>query len=260
MSRSPQGPFTIVFVLLAFGFVATFLLAGSRTSVDPRVLFWGVGLLAIGSVIWQAVIARGNARDLQAFARLHGWTYMSRSNAPAGRYHVRPFGVGHSQSYRSVASGEFAGAQCTTFTYRFETGSGKERTTHVYTIDTVGLQGWLPRLELSPEGVGSKLAKAFGGQDLEMESAAFNARWRVKASDQRFAYAVLHPRMLEHLLTQQATGMGLNIDGSAVVGWRVGSHGPADLAERFSLLVGFARRIPEHVWREFHGDPNGAPS
>jgi hypothetical protein len=58
----------------------------------------------------------------------------------------------------------------------------------------------LPDLSVRPEGAFKKVASLFGFEDINFESAQFNDRFAVHSRDKRFAYDVLHPRMMEFLL------------------------------------------------------------
>ncbi|MCZ6810529.1 MAG: hypothetical protein O7D97_00875, partial [Planctomycetota bacterium] len=58
----------------------------------------------------------------------------------------------------------------------------------------------MPDLLIRREGMFDKLAGAFGFDDIDFESAEFSKRFYVKSPDKRFAYDVIHPRMMEFLL------------------------------------------------------------
>jgi hypothetical protein len=58
----------------------------------------------------------------------------------------------------------------------------------------------LPDLLIRSEGVFDRMASALGFDDIHFESADFSNRFVVVSRDKRFAYDVLHPRMMEFLL------------------------------------------------------------
>jgi hypothetical protein len=58
----------------------------------------------------------------------------------------------------------------------------------------------LPDLFIRPERFYDKVVGLFGFEDINVESAEFNDRFVVHSRDKRFAYDVLHPRMIEFLL------------------------------------------------------------
>jgi hypothetical protein len=57
-----------------------------------------------------------------------------------------------------------------------------------------------PELFIRREGFFDKVAGFLGFDDIDFESAEFSDRFRVKSSNKRFAYDVIHPRMMEFLL------------------------------------------------------------
>jgi hypothetical protein len=89
------------------------------------------------------------------------------------------------------------------FTYTTTSGSGKNRrkTTHrfSYLIIRMPFMG-VPSLLIRPEGIFDKVSSFFGFADINFESAEFSRRFFVKCADRKFAYDVIHPRMMEFLL------------------------------------------------------------
>ena len=90
----------------------------------------------------------------------------------------------------------------------------------------VELRAFLPRSELIPDGPGATLAKAAGGADIQFESEDFNRAWRVRADDRKFAHGLVNPQVMERLLRDDARGLSLRIEGSDILCWTPGEHGP----------------------------------
>ncbi len=88
--------------------------------------------------------------------------------------------------------------------YRVKKRNGKKTSTTTYQFSylIVGLP-FLGAQELfiRREGFLDKLAGFIGFDDIDFESAEFSRRFHVKSSDKRFAYDILHPRMMKFLLT-----------------------------------------------------------
>ena len=91
--------------------------------------------------------------------------------------------------------------------YHYETKDSDDKgtTTHTFSFLIVHPPWPTPRLLVRPEGMLDKLAGLVGFEDIDFESAEFSKRFFVKSSDKRFAYDVLHPRMMEFLLAHRAT-------------------------------------------------------
>lgn len=85
--------------------------------------------------------------------------------------------------------------------YRYTTGSGDDTQNHEmsYVIVAMPFTG-VPSLFVRPEGLLDKLAGTLGFEDIDFESAEFSGRFHVTSDDKRFAYDVVHPKMMEFLM------------------------------------------------------------
>ena len=100
----------------------------------------------------------------------------------------------------------------------------------------------LPRLTVSKESV---LARG----DIELESQAFNEQFDVQADDERFASAVLQPRLMEWML--QNPELQWHLAGSIIVSWGYGEIAPSEVTARLEALAGVVDRIPPFVLRDY---------
>jgi hypothetical protein len=57
-------------------------------------------------------------------------------------------------------------------------------------------------LEVRPEGFGDTLKAMVGLDDIDFESEEFSRRFYVTSGDRKFAYDVIHPKMMEFLLAR----------------------------------------------------------
>ncbi|HCT45315.1 MAG TPA: hypothetical protein DF699_08890 [Phycisphaerales bacterium] len=64
----------------------------------------------------------------------------------------------------------------------------------------------MPDMLIRREGIFDKIASAFGKNDIDFESAEFSRKYYVQSESRKFAYDIIHPRMMEFLL---ATSPGL---------------------------------------------------
>jgi hypothetical protein len=85
--------------------------------------------------------------------------------------------------------------------YRYTTGSGKNAQTHklsyaIFHLPYVGT----PDLLVRREHLGDKLKGGLGFDDIDFESEEFSRQFWVTSSDRKYAYDVLHPRMMRFLL------------------------------------------------------------
>ncbi len=233
----------------------------SQTSFDG--FDGGAGPLLLVLVVGPLVAAAGwwwqkkRHEALAAWAASVGWEYpRSDPGYGLGRVHQgRPFGRGHSRQVREVLTGRWQGLPAVSFTYQWSTGSGKEERTSQAHVVGLALPAYLPTLELTPEGVGARLAKLVGAQDMQLESQAFNEAYRVAAGDERVAHAILHPRLMERLLQADARDTAWRIEGTWILSWETGSTDTARIAPRLGVLEAVVRAVPRHVWQDHGYDP-----
>jgi hypothetical protein len=243
----------------ALGVLALVAYVLVRVDITGVTGWWPLSLFAVvfvGSVVWWAwdVTVHGRHRRAMAeFVRnIDGWTYAHAAPQYRRRFGAFPFGVGRAPRDVDVVSGPYRGFSCSSFTHQYQEGKEDEISfPRAWQIDLVELPYPLATVDILPDDELAKFAKLLGGQDIDFESAAFNARWRVKAGDVKYAHDIVHPRMMERLLEFDADGIAIRIEGSAVYAWTVERRGPEHLAQRLSVLTSVARLIPEFVYREF---------
>jgi hypothetical protein len=89
-----------------------------------------------------------------------------------------------------------------------------------------------------------------GLSDVELESEDFNRRFRVHASDPKFASDVLTPRTMQALLAQDCVSW--RIRGTDILGWYGGKMEPAGVQAAVATLQTVVDGIPSFVWHD-HG-------
>ena len=103
----------------------------------------------------------------------------------------------------------------------------------------------MPDLLIRREGFFDKVASAFGKNDIDFESAEFSRKYYVKCDSRKFAYDIIHPRMMEFLLETKPGLIDIEnariclADGYSV--WK--SH-------RFGQSLHWTRRFLDH-WPGF---------
>ena len=239
----------------ALGVVGVLVMAGVASGNGGQllgVLPFLLVPLVIGGGWW---FNRKRVEAAKRWAETIGWTWVGVDNSLAHRWNGQPFGIGDSRRASEVMTGPFGPYRGTAFAYRYTTGSGKERTTHVFGVTTLSLPTFLPTLEVTPENLGTRIARAFGGQDIQFESEDFNKRWRVAARDPKFAHDVLHPRVLERLVRGDTAGMSVRIEGTDIVCWTVGRPDLDLLGTRLGVLRSIVDAVPRYVWLDHGYDP-----
>lgn len=161
-------------------------------------LFAAVG----AAMLYSAKLARDRRRKrMAAWAAQRGYRFTAEDpQLSQGFAHFEPFGRGHSRKARHVVRGTVAGNTFVVFQYEYTTGYGKNREHHVHQICALRMPLSSPGLVVRREHVGHKIFDALGGEDIDFESDEFSRRFWVRSPDRRFAYDILHPRMMEYLM------------------------------------------------------------
>lgn len=249
------SPRNVTAVIVAFAVPAAYV----YFRFDLLVVF-GIGPLAVLGVIalaagfWWVVELywEGNHREnLKAFANLHGWEYLEWTSEYRSRFRSFPFNQGTYRQDLDVLRGTFHGRQCVSYTRQFDLGSDDTNAVMSYNITIVELPVALPTVDIVPEGAFDRLAKRLGGRDIDFESAEFNRSWRVKSHDARYAHALLHPRMLHRLNSDDARGNAIRFEERAVMMWTAERQGTDTLARRLGVLTALAKLVPPHLEREY---------
>ncbi len=112
---------------------------------------------------------------------------------------------GQNRYAQHVFEGVYEGLRVLFFEYHYETTSqnskgGKTTHHHYLSVFTTDVPGPVPETTIRPEGIFSKVAQAFGYDDIDFESAEFSRKYCVRSRDKRFAYDVCHPMAIEFLL------------------------------------------------------------
>ena len=143
-------------------------------------------------------------------------------------------------------AGDYRGRGMCVLEYVYTTSNGKTTTTHVVNLIALNLPSALPPLTLTAE---SGVTRMLAGRDLELESQAFNDRFRITCADERYASAVLHPRMMEWMLHNP--GLQWQLAGNALVSFAPGAFTVPDTVARLEAMTGIIDRIPPFVFRDY---------
>jgi hypothetical protein len=233
----------------------------ARTLLQSSDLPWPVLLIfaaiAIAAMVAAQAAARRRREAMAKFASSLNLAFHPAhdSDFPDQRAHSW-FRKGHSQVAYNRIEGrrEIAGTDCALMMgdFRYVTGSGKNRQVHnrSYVLIQPAWHG-LPNLEIRAEHIFDKIGDALGFDDIDFESEEFSRKFMVKSGDKRFAYAVVHPRMMEFLMACDDFGVHLE-HGECLITGVAASADPSD----FRAALGWAERFfgqwPDHLRNELN--------
>jgi len=121
----------------------------------------------------------------------------------------------------NVLSGNYRDNEVSAFDFHYETHStdskGHQQTHHHYfSFFILHLPVSFPELKIGREGFFSKVAQAFGYDDIDFESHEFSRKFCVRSGDKKFAYDVCNARMIEYLLANSDLTIEIESDALAM--------------------------------------------
>ena len=199
--------------------------------------------VAIG--VFAFLYERKRTAALQAVAAQLGMHFQRRG----GREMLQNVGLlaamprGRNPHTKNVIAGRYQAIDMWLYEYVFTTGSGKHQQTHHHEIALAALPAAFPGLTIVPENVGHKLFDALGGDDIDFESDEFSRRYWVRSPDRRFAYDIVHGRMMEHIMSPGLERWELK--GPYVALWSQRSRlRPEEVKPHLDRLARFVDLIP----------------
>lgn len=194
------------------------------------------------------------------WARKYKWSYMRRDDQWADHFTGLPhFSDNDGKQAWHILRGGHRNRRVDAFHYFWERKeqdrdlSGRPRTKitfHKYKVVNVLLPRERPTLTVSKEMWDSKF-------DLDLESIEFNQTFKVKVKrqDEKFAYDVLHPRMMEFLLADQRAvewKWPFRFERGDLYTWAEWDR-PLDMRlvmQKADFLIDILERVPEFVWKD----------
>jgi hypothetical protein len=227
----------------------------------PIVVVVFIGLI-IAVAIYSYQQAKKRREDLARLAGKLGLRYDAADPCGiANRYaHLGPLAQGHNRSAYNVLHGRYGGHEVKAFDYVYHTTEtstdSQGRTTtrevaHYFSAVLFEVGTAFPSLLIRPENFFDKIAAAIGFDDIDFESAEFSRKFFVKSSDKKFAYDVIHPRMMEYLMDQP--GWTLQLEGAHFLVLTGGMFTPDQFAAGMQHAEAFLKQIPDFVWERIRG-------
>lgn len=213
------------------------------------------GVLVVGAVLYfQHQAHKKKVAEFTAFAAQRGWRYIERDRALKDRFLGTPFGKGHGRDAKHILRGEHRGRQLLVFEYSYKEthGSGDDRRTETYhhTVASVYMPKPQPMLEIGREGLGRKILGFVGVRDLQLESEQFNDTFHIRTDNEKFAYDVLHPRMMEWMLAdQRVLATGFRFERGDLVVWDRDKIDLRKVPWMLDYLCDILDQVPSFVWK-----------
>ncbi|TVQ57016.1 MAG: hypothetical protein EA377_01360 [Phycisphaerales bacterium] len=231
------------------------------------IVILGVLALFIAGVIHYHRKEKERRESLQALATELGWTFSPHYDRSHDDLyaHFELFRRGHGRAAYNTLSGplEIKGrpysAKMGDFTYKVTSGTGKNRRTTTYHFSYLIVHlpfGQVPALIIRREGLFDRVAGFFGYGSISFESAEFNRRFYVNGDDKKFAYDVLHPRMMEFLMQTEPPTIDIEHGRMCLSDGRQ-RWSPEEFRRQIEWMQRFFENWPKHVKADLEaGVPN----
>jgi hypothetical protein len=211
------------------------------------------GLLVIAGAIYSAIAARKRREALFEFAARLGLNFSAGNDYEiANRFSfLDKLAQGSNRYACNVISGSYRQNQVLVFDYHYETHStdskGNQQTHHHYfSFFILLLPASFPELKITREGLLSKIAQAFGYDDIDFESAEFSRTFCVRSKDRKFAYDVCNAQMMEYLLANR--DLSLEIEGPALALAFDKCLSAAEIEADMQRLLEIRLRLPDYLF------------
>jgi hypothetical protein len=208
-------------------------------------------ILVAGAVIAFAIYSSARRRkELAAWAEARGLSFSrEKIRDMDDRYpEFKCLRRGRSRYAFNIMRGDLQGMPVTAFDYRYVTGSGKNRRVHHFSALIARSPLPLKPLFIRREHAFDRVTEFLGWDDIDFESAEFSRKFYVTSPDKRWAFDVIHQRMMEYLLA--APRYSLQFDSGNVIAWKSSRFKGPGFDEAFGLIKGMLDRLPEYLFRK----------
>lgn len=209
--------------------------------------------LIITLAIFGAIAARKRREELAALALRLGLQYSAdKDHNMAARFgFLDQLAQGSNRYAYNILSGVYQNHEVLVFDYHYETHStdskGRRQTHHHhFSFFIVLLPQSFPELRITREGVFSKIAQAFGYDDIDLESAEFSRTFCVRSKNKKFAYDVCHAPMMEYLLANR--DLSIEIENHALALAFGKCLAAAEIEFNLGRLLEIRSHLPEYLF------------
>ncbi|MDR0783946.1 MAG: hypothetical protein LBE83_09360 [Propionibacteriaceae bacterium] len=218
---------------------------------------FAVALFTLGVIafsVWAVWYGFASRRKLQqrlgALALSQDLTDTPEARDLRNRWRGKPF-TPRNGRYLNLLSGRTGRYnEFRSFVYEYVVSTGKSTTVIDIGVWTLRLPAHVPDLMVTGEGFGTKIAKIFGGQDIQVGFEPFDKAFRIQSSNEDFARTLLAPEVVRWLNGIGKT-MGLwRIVGDELICWRrvSGNDSSKRMLEQLELMETLLSLIPGAAW------------
>jgi hypothetical protein len=221
--------------------------------VAAPLLMVAIIVFGVWGVVRSYKEGKRRAAAIEATVAAHHLGHLAEDPARSTYFSSPPFGIGDNRRSRDIVWGTLDGRPFETFLYSYETSTTdaeghRTTTTHRFQITWVPLPGPVPTMRMTSDNALLRGLTHLGAKDLEVESHAFNQRWKVVCVNERTGHAILTPRMIERFLQPDVGGRAYTFEGAALVGIAPEASDLGDLQLVVELLNSIADLVPRFLF------------
>ena len=211
-------------------------------------------VIAVISAFYGVIRARKRLEGLFELAQRLGLNFSAAEDyGLADRYgFLKQLAQGENRYARNVLSGTYQQNQVLAFDFHYETysqgKSGRQTHHHWFSFFILTLPAFFPDLTIRRENFLTKVAEAFGYQDIKFESAEFSQAFCVRSPDKKFAYDVCNAKMMEHLLANR--DLSVEIENQVLALAFNTRLSVEQIEANLQRLVDIRSRLPEYLFQK----------
>ena len=210
--------------------------------------------------VYQDKEQKRHREAMAAWAKAHGLSYIPASARVARMFDGEPFSAGDYINAVDVISGPGPhGHRFWSYIYEYSSGGKANEIMHCWIV-VLQMPRRLPWLHVNYETPGSRFLHAVGEQDIQFESGDFNKTYDVRAASPQYAFAVLHPQVIDWLLGPGRAIIPIRLTGQAMIWWQEGEPVYSRLASQVKGMAAFIDHIPSFVWHDYGRDGPTQPA
>ena len=223
----------------------------SNFPIAPVIAVLFVGIIVVGA-IFSAIATRKRREGLFELAQRLNLNFDAGNDGGiAGRFgFLKQLDQGDNRYATNVLSGTYRQNEVLAFDYHYQTyytdKNGTHTQHHWFSFFILTVPTTFPDLTIRRENFFTKVAEAFGYQDIKFESAEFSKTFLVRSPDKKFAYDVCNAQMMEYLLANRDLSIEFENEVIALV------CGARLAVEQFELnlqrLIEIRARLPEYLF------------
>ena len=208
-------------------------------------------IIAIIAVIYNAIQAQKRREGLfELSQRLNLSFTPDRDFSISDRFNfLKELNQGQNRYATNVLSGTYQQNQVLAFDYHYETvthdDKGSHTEAHWFSFFIIMIPVVFPQMTIRREGLFTKIAEAFGYQDIKFESAEFSRTFCVRSPDKKFAYDVCNAKMIEYLLANR--DLSVEIENEVIALVFSGRISVEAFEPNLHRLVEIRSRLPQYL-------------